>query len=155
MSNRRYALLAAIILSAPAAGCRDSLGPDDVAGTYVLHHVVNDPLPAVISRDSRATVHVIADTLRLEVNGKGTFASVHVTTEFVNPPVTRDPIRIETPVTFRVVGSRIEMTFVCPINANCTAGPHRVGRRHGDLLLVTETYADPAAYYYRRVSRNP
>src|SRR5688572_16242687 len=112
MSLRGFNMLALSILSTLTVGCRSSLGPDDLAGTYVLERVGDDPLPAEVFRDTHGIVSVVADTLRLRANGRGSFASVRII-DPVGVESPQIPNRLDIALTFRIVGSRIEMEFVC------------------------------------------
>jgi hypothetical protein len=129
-------MLALLPLSAVTLGCHESLGPDDVAGAYVLELVGDAPLPAEVFRDGSGIVRVVADTLRLRENGRGTLVSVRVIDPTASAPTVPTPSRLETALTFRVVDERIEMAFVCPPNASCVAGPHLIARRRAQGLVV-------------------
>jgi hypothetical protein len=150
MSVHRSTAVALSMLSTLAA-CRGSLGPEQMAGTYVLERVGSDPMPAVILREEQALVRVIADTLRLDADGGGSFVSLQ-RIELANPDAApRAASRIESALTVRVVDARIEMSFVCPINASCAAGPHLIGRVDRGGLRVEDMLVTGAPRYYRRI----
>jgi len=151
MFVRFSTMLALSMFSTLTAGCRNSLGPDDIAGTYVLERVGDDPLPAEVFRDTHGVVSIVADTIRLSENGRGSLASVRVI-DLIGVEAPQMPSRLERALTFRVVGSRIEMVFVCPPNALCTAGPHLIASPHARGLVVESSLVADAPLHYRRVS---
>ena len=153
MSVRHATILALGTVAAVMLGCRDSLGPRDVAGTYVLERVAFEPVPAVIFRDAQGTVRVVADTLRLRLNGGGSFVFIHVIEPADGGAASQTPTRIEIDFTYDVVGSTIEISYYCPPNALCIAGPHAIARRSTSGLVVQETFGDDAVRIYRRAAR--
>ena len=150
MSIRGFTMLALSILSTLTVGCRSSLGPDDVAGTYVLERVGDDPLPAEVFRDTHGIVSIIADTMRLGTNGRGSFASVRII-DPVGIEAPQIPNRLDIALTFRIVGSRIEMEFICAPNALCIAGPHLIARQNARGLVVEASLVADAPLHYRRL----
>jgi hypothetical protein len=119
-----------LLLSLGGSGaCTNPLAPADVAGTYVLRQVGPDPLPTVLYANSDVIVRVLADTLRLVATGEGTEVGLREV-EFRQagiPPGGPQPVA--TAFHFRIVGGRIEITFGCPPNGDCAAGPHLILRR--------------------------
>lgn len=154
MSVRHATFRALSVLAVLAAGCRESLSPFAVAGTYVLERVGDAPVPTVIFTDSRGTVRVIADTLVLGADGRGRFISVQtIEPEGASGPGA--PMRVESDLRFDIVGSMVEITYVCPPSALCLAGPHLIARRRSLWLIVEETLASDALRYYRRAGSLP
>jgi hypothetical protein len=154
MSVRHATILALGTVAAVTLGCRDSLGPRDVAGTYVLERVGVEPVPAVIFRDGQGTVRVVADTLRLRVDGRGSFVFIHVIEPAIGGAAPEAPTRIEIDFTYDLVGSTIEISYDCPPMALCIAGPHAIARRFASGLVVQETFGDDAALrIYKRAAR--
>ena len=150
MFVRHSTMLALSVFSTLALGCGNGLGPDDIAGTYVLERIGDHPLPAEVFRDAHGVVSVVADTLRLRPNGRGSFASVRVI-DLIGVEAPQVPSRMERGLTFRVVDSRIEMQFSCPPNALCIAGPHLIARQHVRGLIVDTSLVADAPLHYRRV----
>jgi hypothetical protein len=153
MSLRPFRMLAASVVA--MLGCRDGLSPASVRGTYVLEKVGDDPMPSVIFRGPQGTVRVIADTLRLVADGRGTFVRVHVIESAESDAVAGAPGRLESALSYRVDGSKVEISYVCPPNAMCTPGPHLVGWRQGDRMLIDDVLIPEDLRYYRRVASSP
>src|SRR5688500_16423188 len=120
-------LIAGAMLGA-GLGCSDTLAPGDVKGLYVLQSVGADPLPAMLpTGGSNWQLRLIADTIVLRDDGSG----VHVrwSQSFQSGSPEPEPSRWEVELQYRIEGSAIEITFICPPNAMCTAGPHMIARR--------------------------
>jgi hypothetical protein len=151
MSARRVPLLMLSIITPLVSGCRDGLGPSDVAGTYVLERVGGAPLPAEVFRDRQSMMQVLADTLRLRDDGTGHYASIRAIHLLGGSLASDIPTRLDSDLQFEIVGTRIDIAFACPENANCIAGPHLVAHQHdGGLIIGTSLVAD-APLRYRRV----
>ena len=126
----------AMALLLPVLGCGDPLSPADVTGTYVLQRVADRPLPTELFRNADVVVRVFADTIRLRADGTASIASVTEAESIFDGSIIESSPEGEGQIYFRVVGGRIEITFICPSNASCTRGPHLFARRDGDRLLV-------------------
>ena len=150
MFVRLSAMLALSMFSTLALGCHNSLGPDDIAGTYVLERVGDDPLPAEVFRDAHGVVSILADTLRLGANGRGGYTSLRVI-DLIGSESPQMPSRLEQALTFRIIGSRIEIQFACPPNALCLAGPHLIARQETRGLVVEESLVADTPLHYRRI----
>ena len=136
-------------------GCRETLSPRDVTGTYVLEQVGDDPLPAVVFRDGSGLVRIIADTLRLRMGGRGSFVSVRVIEHFSSSQLPLAASRLESELTYRIADARVEMTFTCPPNAMCAPGPHLVGERVPRGMIIEQTVLADSRLTYRRVGMFP
>ena len=132
-------------------GCRDGVSPAEVTGTYVLEQVGDDPVPAMVFRDGSASVHIIADTLRLRASGRGSFVSVRVIEQPIGGPLPAAATRLQSELTWRISDSRVEMAFVCPANANCAPGPHLIGRRTTIGMVIEQTLLADADLIYRKL----
>jgi hypothetical protein len=161
----RHACIPALSVLALASGCRESLSPPGLVGTYVLQRVGDAPIPAVIFAAGGTTVRVIADTLVLGMNNRGRFVSIQTIEAQAGPGA---PTRIAARLTYSVVRvqeapadrvtSRVEvhLHFECPPNALCAAGPHLVAWREDPWLVVQETFTPTdAPRYYKRISPFP
>lgn len=145
----RAALAAAALAAglAPAA-CDDPVRPGDLAGVYVLQSVAGDALPTVAYTTPGFAARVLADTLRLAADGTGSEAR-----RAVNDPPAPDagtPYATLSAFTYAVVGGRVEVTYVCPPNADCVAGPHLVARLEGGGLVVEQALAQRVPQVYAR-----
>src|SRR5688500_10233723 len=146
----RFSTLMLVTVASLGLGCRDGLGPADVAGTYVLGRVGGAALPAEVVRDRVSFMRVTADTLRLRDDGTGRYTSVRVIQQLGGPSA-EIPTQLDSDLGFEIVGSRIDITFRCPPNANCIDGPHLVAHHNdGGLIIGTSMVAD-APLRYRRV----
>ena len=135
------------------AGCQDGLSPTAVNGTYVLERVGDDPIPAIVLREGSAALRILADTLRLHPGGRGTFVSVSVIELPTAGPLPPVPVRLERELGWRVVRSSVEITFDCPPNADCAPGPHLVGHRTANGLVIEQTLFAVARLTYRKIPR--
>ena len=149
----RAALLAIVLL----AGCGEPLGPEDVAGTYVLRSIAGEPLPAVSLASGDGTFRIVADTLRLRADGTGrrlTTAEI----ELAVAPAGEDGqevVRGERALRFRVVGARVEIEYVCGINEMCVAPPHLSGRRGRGELRIDYALGGRVPLVYARIGERP
>ena len=151
MSARRFSAPIVILIASLASGCRDGLGPADIAGTYVLERVGGAPLPAEVFRDRHSVMQVLADTLRLRDDGKGRYTStriVHAIGQRTPPDI---PTLLESDLEYRIVGLRIDISFACPIAAACIDGPHFVAHQSDAGLIVGSSLVADAPLRYRRV----
>ena len=151
MFVHRVRLLMLSIIASLGSGCRDGLGPGDVAGTYVLERVGGAPLPAEVFRDRHSVMQVVADTLRLRNDGMGRLTSVRVIRQLGSTPAPEIPTQLDSDLRFEVVGLRIDMHFACPIDAACMEGPHLVAHRSETGLIVGSSLVADAPLRYRRV----
>ncbi len=151
MSVRTLTLLAAGVLSAAMLGCRDGTSPGQVSGTWVLERIGDDPVPSVIFRQGGTTVRILADTLRLGTAGRGRFVRIQAIVDADGNPSPAGPSRLETALRYTVHLSTVEIFYVCPINALCTAGPHLIGLRNGDRMFVEDALVPEDVRFYRRV----
>ncbi len=148
--GRTTGALIALAASGLATACEGPTRPLEVSGTYVLRQIAGEPLPAIIARDSGSALLLLADTLRLEAGGRGLVAR---STMLVSIHAPADgPFRAESPLVYRVSGSRIEITYVCPPNASCVAGPHLIARRTSLGLEGFESVGEGRSVAYERIS---
>jgi hypothetical protein len=106
-----------LLICGLAAGvaCDDPLRPKDVAGTYVLRTVRNDPLPAVLWESDGASLRILADTLVLNADGTGYEVShLEFTTQLQTTAA-----RSESPLTFAVRDGRLEGSYSCAPGTAC------------------------------------
>ena len=140
----RLATLAAL----GTAACGDPAGPADVADTYVLRSIAGNALPAVAYTTPGLTSRVLADTLRLRADGTGSATRTAV----LDPPAADAgvPYTVTSDLTYAVVGGRVQVTYACPPNASCVAGPHLVARREGGGLVAERALAERVPQVYAR-----
>ena len=110
MLSLRLTHFALLLAALAVTACDDPLGPHDVAGTYVLRSVRDEPLPAVLWETDHTQLRVLADTLRLNTDGTG--AEIWVL-EFVGAHASESG-RSEWAVQFEVREGRLEGSYVCP-----------------------------------------
>ena len=130
------------------SACNDPTGPGRFAGSYRLERYDGVSLPAITYRSGVTSVTILRGSLMLGDEGTGVATS---TTRVVDP---NTPQGSETTFSqllrFEVRDGRIEITFVCPPNADCIAGPHLVGARvDGGLALSPRASSKPASIYRR------
>ena len=143
---------AAIVLLLPIVGCDSPLSPTDLAGTYVLQRIAANPLPAELYRNEDVAVRVIADTIRLRADGTASTAGATELEWLRDGAASREQSSSESAAHFRIVDGRIEITWICPINANCAEGPHLIARRDGDGLRVEHVLGANGPLFYTRIA---
>src|SRR5438309_8738627 len=134
-----------ILLATLAAGCRAPFSPSDVAGTYALKRIANDPLPTMLFTSG---LDVAADTLRLNADGYGTRVFVlNIDPRYAG----HDSGRREGDFQFIIVKGHIELTFPCPRNETCI--PIRMKLRPWpDGLLADSASGQRIPLIYARVA---
>ena len=147
----RFAAACLLALCASAIACGDALAPGDVAGTYALQRVESDPLPTLLFATEYVRVRVLADTVRLNADGSGIQISVLESEPLVKGIAPEGPARGEVPLRFETVNGRIEVTFICPPNANCAPPPHLVARAVSEGLRVEVAAGYRLPLLYARV----
>jgi len=152
LSARRLARSIALVCTTLLFGCGDSLGPGDVAGTYVLQRVAGDALPTLLYTTEFVKIRVFADTLRFKIDGRGSISTFRES-EPVKGDGPSEPFRWQTGLSYRVVEDRIEVTFDCPPNASCVKGPHILLREARAGLVADFALGARLPLQYRLVSR--
>ena len=132
-----------------ALGCSSSTGPDEFTGRYDLERYEGQTLPAVTFQSSAGESFVVAQRIILGDNGNGVITSTLRTVQLQPPRDETFPVA--RPVTFTVSGTRIEITYICPPNADCIAGPHLVGERSGNSLVLAWPASSKPASVYKRI----
>jgi hypothetical protein len=77
--------------------------------------VRGDPVPAIFWESEQSQLHVLADTLRLHLNGTGSEVWLLESTGLYPS----GPDRRERSLTFRIRDTRIEATYPCGPAENC------------------------------------
>ena len=146
--------LVLLLFLGASGACTSPLAPADVAGTYVLRQVGPDPLPTVLASNSDVVVRVLADTLRLVATGEGTEVGLREVEfrQVGSPP--GGPQQVATAFHFRIMAGRIEVTFGCPPNGNCTAGPHLVLQRTGAGIRADIAPGLRVPLYFDRIAND-
>lgn len=144
--KRCQALLVVVACASPGA-CDDPFRPGDGPGTYVLHSVGWDPLPAFFWQSDQGQMRVMADTLRLNADGTGSEVW-HL--EFIQPLRTTAS-RYEVPLTFEVQGDRLEGVYRCPPGAFClgVVQPIRGEFTRGGLRLDVAMFSEGPLLFLR------
>lgn len=135
-----------------AVACGDPVAPGDFAGTYTLQRVDGDPLPTVLFTTEYVRVRVLADTLRLNANGTGLQISVREVEPLV-PGLPAEPSsRVDSELRFETKGGRIEVSAICPPNANCAPPPYLVARAVAEGLRVDVATGQRVPLLYTRAT---
>jgi hypothetical protein len=135
--RRTFWLVGAVALA--AMGCRDALSPADYEGEYVLIRVAGEALPALLFDNDLVSGFAIADTIRLRADGSGSRIHVARYDGIASSLASRAPNNSvsNSELHFQVVGGVLEITYVCPPNADCAAGPHALAVRTAAGLNIT------------------
>jgi hypothetical protein len=134
-----------------ATACENTLAPEAVAGTYVLTAVGNNRLPTELYRTDYVIVRVLADTLRLNSDGTATSSTNRSVESRLSGVPDSGSEHVVTPAHYLTRSGRVEITFDCPPNASCIAGPHLIGVPSIGGLDVDFVIANNAALSYRRI----
>lgn len=118
-----------------------------------LRSVAGDVLPADLYQNDYVSVRVFADTLRLHADGTGSIATRRSTESLQAGVPGSGPTNGTTPLHYRVLLGRAEITMDCPMNANCAAGPHFIARRLGDGLRMDFAMGERVPLDYTAVDR--
>jgi hypothetical protein len=149
--SSRFVRAVKVAFAASAAltvACGDSSGPEDYQGRYRLERYEGAPLPAVTFQSSSGTSFIVSEQIMLGDNGKGLRTSVGRTVDAAHPQ--GDDFSYSRELGYTVRNGQIAITLICPPNADCIAGPHLVGERKGDeLILAWPASAKPASTYKR------
>ena len=143
-----------LLLASTTLTCGQPLAPSALAGSYVLESVAIEPIPTVLFSSSDVTIRVLADTLRFHGTGTGTQTGLQVVQSQSSPSLT-DTVAVNNQFAFQVVDSRFEITYACPITANCVPGPHLVGQPLADGLRVDHALGDRVPLIYGRLGSRP
>ena len=136
MRRPRIALVLPI-LPALLAGCDSTaLEPEEVVGEWVLETINGSPLPASPWLTPGFPAFILADTLRLETDRRGSEVRV-VRVDYPEPREDEVSTRTST-FTYTLVDGRIEVTLQCPPTALCAPGPHFFGELDGATLVARE-----------------
>ena len=142
---------------AMSLSCREPTGPTSVTGIYALSLVAGAPLPAEVMATESMRFVALADTLRLRPEGTGTETTIQATEYRQTGAPPTAPWRSDRDLHYRLIGSRVEITFDCPSNAFCvlSAGPHLIGDLSASGLRVTYAGGQPVPQDYVTVASTP
>ena len=138
-----------VIFAAVAVqACSDASGPDGLPGTYRLERFEARELPAVTNQSSAGTVFIVSQRVILGDEGKGGTITEGRSVDDAHPQ--GSDFSYAQALSYVVRGARIEITFICPPNADCIAGPHLVGEQiDSGLALGPPASSRPASTYKR------
>ncbi|HEX6054043.1 MAG TPA: hypothetical protein VFZ21_32455 [Gemmatimonadaceae bacterium] len=137
---------AALALAAQA--CSDASGLDPVE-LYRMEQFEGVRLPALVFQGDGVSSTIVGAEALLLRGGQG-----RMTTTLRNVDPATPEGRIESHAfrfTYVVGGTRIEITYECPPNADCMPGPHLTGERLPDRLALAPPTSSRLASIYRRV----
>ncbi|MDF2771816.1 MAG: hypothetical protein K0S86_1310 [Geminicoccaceae bacterium] len=137
-----------VALVLAAQGCSDASGLDPVE-MYRMEQFEGAPLPAVVFQDNAVSSTMLGAEALLLRGGQGRMTT---TLRNVDPATPEGRVESHTfRFTYVVGGTRIEITYECPANADCIAGPHLTGERLPDRLALAPPTSSKLASIYRRV----
>lgn len=141
---------AALACVAVLAACADPLQAPDVAGLYTLREIAGEPLPAVGLTTASVIETRLADTLVLDGDGTGR-RIVHASYDGIGSVPDEGPTRWERPVAYRIVDGRVWVELVCGPTELCSAPPHLVLERDGDVLRAVVALGERVPQRFERV----
>ncbi len=124
------------------AGCESPLSPSKVAGTYVLDSVRGSPLPIVMLKNEWNTITLLADTLRLHSDRRGEEVLVQRIEYHDGSDESALTGTVQMTFSYHIRDKSIEITYPCPINANCIAPPHATGNLTAGGLELSSLHGD-------------
>ena len=127
--------------------CDDPTGPGRFAGSYRLERYEGASLPATIYQSATMSVTILGQSLLLGEEGTG----VATMTSRVVDAITPQGLETTTSslLRFQVRNGVIEITFVCPPDADCIAQPILGARIDGGLAVSSPASSKPASIYRR------
>ena len=144
----RQRLVRSVIALLSMAACSDPTGPGRFAGGYRLDRYEGMPLPAITYQSGATSATILQQSLMLGEEGTGVAGWTMRFVDPIAPAGTENTF--SQALRFEVRNGMIEITFVCPPNADCIAGPHLVGGRvDGGLALSPPASSKPASIYRR------
>lgn len=142
------AVFLVVFAAVASQSCSEPSGPDGLPGAYRLERFEGRALPAVMNQSSAGTVFIVSQRVILGDDGKGGTITEGRSVDDAHPQ--GSDFSYAQALSYVVRGSRIEITFICPPNADCIAGPHLVGERIvGGLALAAPVSSRPASTYNR------
>ncbi len=141
---RRISGLAFAVVAAQS--CGDANGPG-LSERYQLELYEGAPLPAVAFEGGGVSSTVLGAEVLL-LRGKGRMTTTIRGVDSASP---RGRIETqESAFTYTLDGVGISIYYVCPANADCIAGPHLIGQRIADRLMLARPTSSKSASIYRR-----
>jgi len=142
------AVFLVVFAAVAAQSCSEPSGPDGLPGIYRLARFEGRELPAVMNQSSAGTVFIVSQRVILGDDGKGGTLTEGRSIDDAHPQGSDFSYAQE--LSYVVRGGRIEITFICPPNADCIVGPHLVGEQIvGGLALGPPASSRPASTYKR------
>lgn len=133
-----------------AIGCGTPTDAKPLAGTYVLRTIAGDPLPALAWQTEYTAIHIVADTLLIRPRGRAEERRMVEVHSFV-PHHSQKVHTTRSELGIRFAPGRLELTYVCPPNANCVAGPHLIGRLTDEGLTIETASGMRVPLVYERI----
>jgi hypothetical protein len=130
--------------------CSNSTGPLN-GDVYVLESIAGVKLPAPYFAGPNDNYRVVADTIAigssraLNPAGKGERRTVY---ETVNPFERRGS---NMAFDYIIANDKITITFPCPPNADCIAGPHLSGTIGDGSIVITQSVGTRQPLVFRRL----
>jgi hypothetical protein len=131
-------------------GCESATHADPPAGTYVLRTIAGDPLPALAWQTEYTAVQIVADTLFIGPHGRAEERRMVEVHSFV-PHHSQKTHMTQSELGIRFAKGRLELSYVCPPNANCVAGPHLIGRLTSAGLTIETANGMRVPLVYERI----
>jgi len=138
-----------VVFAAVAAqSCSEPSGPDGLPGIYRLERFEGRELPAVVNQSSAGTAFIVSQRVILGDNGQGGTITEGRSVDDAHSQ--GSDFSYAQALSYVERGARIEITFTCPPNADCIAGPHLVGEQIvGGLALGPPASSRPASMFRR------
>ena len=131
-----------------ATACRDGLSPQDILGHYMLVRVDSASLPAVFDETPTLVRRVISDFFEIDTPTKATEHRTLEVEDLTAGTVAQQFSHSDYAV--RTTGSRIELYYICPPNALCSADiAPLVAERTADGLRITGGHQSHTLFYHR------
>ena len=148
-----------IVLLLVVVACADSGPPmalqqldGNGVTTWVLRSVDGEAVPTVVADNDFVRTTVLADTIRLALDGIGERRYVEHTVSFRALPPGEATYRRTERFTYTVEDGTFSADFECPEFASCIAPPHLVGTLSSDSVVLDRAHYR-APLRYERVAR--
>jgi hypothetical protein len=125
----RTSHLVGLLVGLASTSC-DSPTEFVLGSTYVMRSIAGDPLPAPWAPNDAVTGRMLGSSVLLTDDGKGRYLATYEHDG-------GQTFQQNSELTYTRDGADIAITFTCPPDALCIAGPHLVGRILEDGLRIT------------------
>ena len=147
MKRGVFRRVGALLTVVAASGCGDGTSTGALE-FYLLERFEGTALPALAVQTGGVSSTVLDGAVLLVRGGTGQISERRLNVDEASPRGRVETSRLN--ITYEVRGTRIEITYVCPPEADCLPGPHLTGELVGNRLAIGQAASSKPASIYRR-----